>query len=280
MTKNVAEVISNAAIRENQNKNKIVSGLKKNESISRGTVFEDASQNVFAPGRVYIYLVDIYDTPISLQDFRELKPNIRATRGAYTLQYIPAGSMKRNPKFPYLIGQDLVRLRITVSGPAHWAMLCERIPELAWLKRNTTISGDLFSIAKKHPGLTLRFGIDFVKYCKKIENRAKELGIDIDHKPLVMYQWGANDVPQVDGVLNPIKTKKDYLSVLEESEANIKAEEVLSTEDSTDCTVTCARTYNNSIEYTYNGPDPSTDCTASTATTTEQICSVSDQGRK
>lgn len=257
MTKNVAEVISNAAIRENQNKNKIISGKRKNESISRGTIFEDTSQNVFAPGRVYIYLVDIYDTPISLQDFRALKPNIRATRGAYTLQYIPAGSMRRNPKFPYLIGQDLVRLRITVSGPAHWAMLCERIPELAWLKRNTTISGDLFSIAKKHPGLTLRFGIDFVKYCKKIEKKAEELGIDIDHKPLVMYQWGADDVPQVDGVLNPIKTKKDYLSVLEESASKIETEETLG---STDCTDIYTHAYahdNNSIEYTY----PSTDCT-------------------
>lgn len=224
MGKTIAETIGEAALRENQNRNNVIIGKAvSNRREEIGVV--GTSQNIFSPGKVYVYLVDIYDTPITLTDFRELKPNIRATRGAYTIQYIPAGSVKRNPKFPYLIGQDLVRIRVTVSGPKHWRALCSRIPELDWINRNSTISDGLFGIAKKHPGLVLRFGIDFVKYCDKITNRASELGIDIDNKPLVLYQWGANDVPNVDGVLNPLKTKQDYAEELKAVQDTVKGEE-------------------------------------------------------
>lgn len=224
MGKTIAETISEAARREEANKAEIIRG--KQFSRFRDNVNEVVtSQNIFSPGKVYTYLVSIDDQPITLQHFRELKSNIRATHGFYTIQYIPAGSVKRNPKFPYLIGQDLVRIRVTVSGPKHWGALCSRIPELGWLKRNSTLSDAMFSIAKKHPGLVLRFGIDFVKYCDKITNRANELGIDIDNKPLVLYQWGANDVPDVDGVLNPLKTKQDYAEELKAVQDTVKGEE-------------------------------------------------------
>lgn len=224
MGKTIAETIGEAAKREDENRSEIIRNKRYSEF--RDNVNEVVtSQNIFTPGKVYTYLVSIDDQPITLKDFHELKPNIRATHGFYTIQYIPAGSVKRNPKFPYLIGQDLVRIRVTVSGPKHWGALCSRIPELSWLKRNSTLSDAMFSIAKMHPGLVLRFGIDFVKYCAKIESRANELGIDIDHKPLVLYQWGANDVPKVDGVLNPLKTKQDYAAELKAVQDTVKGEE-------------------------------------------------------
>lgn len=224
MGKTIAETIGEAAQRESQNRSELIRNKKFSEF--RNGVNEVAtSQNIFTPGKVYTYLVALDDQPITLKDFAQLKPNIRATHGFYTIQYIPAGSVKRNPKFPYLIGQDLVRIRVTVSGPKHWRALCSRIPELGWINRNSTISDGLFGIAKKHPGLVLRFGIDFVKYCDKITNRASELGIDIDNKPLVLYQWGANDVPNVDGVLNPLKTKQDYAKELKAVQDTVKGEE-------------------------------------------------------
>lgn len=224
MGKTIAETICEAAKREGENRSEIIRNKRYSE-FRNGVNEVVTSQNIFTPGKVYTYLVSIDDQPITLKDFHELKPNIRATHGFYTIQYIPAGSVKRNPKFPYLIGQDLVRIRVTVSGPKHWGALCTRIPELAWLNRNTTICPELFGIAKKHPGLVLRFGINFVKYCDKITNRANELGIDIDHKPLVLYQWGANDVPKVDGVLNPLKTKQDYAEELKAVQDTVKSEE-------------------------------------------------------
>lgn len=224
MGKTIAETIGEAARRESQNRSELIRNKRFSEF--RNGVNEAAtSQNIFTPGKVYTYLVDLYDQPITLKDFAQLKPSIRATHGFYTIQYIPAGSVKRNPKFPYLIGQDLVRIRVTVSGPKHWRALCSRIPELGWVNRNSTISDGLFGIAKKHPGLVLRFGIDFVKYCDKITDRANELGVDIDNKPLVLYQWGADDVPKVDGVLNPLKTKQDYAEELKAAQSAVGGEE-------------------------------------------------------
>jgi hypothetical protein len=179
----------------------------------------DLTRRVFQNSPMYFYIVNIYDKPVSLQEFKSFNPDIKATRGMYTIQYIPLCDKVRNPKFPYLIGQDLVRLRVTVSGPKHWDMICTRVPELGWVKRNSTLTGEMFRIAKMHPGLVLRFGIDFPKYCKKIEKAAEELGIDIDHKPLVCYQWSKKTGEKYKDIeLAPVKTKADYLSALLETE--------------------------------------------------------------
>lgn len=219
----IAKTIVNAANNEYLNRSEIVRGKKISESQNKDNKVE-TSQNIFTPGKVYSYLVSIYDNPISLEDFEKLKPEIRCTHGFYTIQYIPAGSVKRNPKFPYLIGQDLVRIRVTVSGPKHWGAMCARIPELGWIKRNSTITDSMFAIAKMHPGLVLRFGIDFVKYCDKIINRAKELGIDIDNKPLVTYQWNSTNVPKVNGIIKH-NDKQTYADVLRELQDASKGEE-------------------------------------------------------
>lgn len=224
MGRTVADTIAEAAMREGMNRKAVEIGKAVSNKHERIGIV-GTNQNIFTPGKVYVYIVAIDDEPITLEQFKGLKMNMRATRGQYTIQYIPRGFPKRNPKFPYLIGQDLVRIRVTVSGPAHWVKMCERIPELDWIRRNTTFSNDMFAIAKKHPGLVLRFGIDFVKYCDKIEKRAEELGLDIDHKPLVTYQWGRNDVPQVDGVMNPVKTKRDYAKELAEASETVRSEE-------------------------------------------------------
>ena len=179
----------------------------------------EITQKIFTPQHVYFYIVELHDKPVSIQDFYNFNPDIRATKGLYTIQYIPSSDVRRNPKFPYLIGQDLVRLRVTVSGPKHWNMICQRIPELDWIKRNSTFSNDFFAIAKKHPGLTLRFSIDFPKYCAKIEKQAEEQGIDIDHKPLVVYQWGKDmREKHKDVTLSSPRTKADYLVALLEIE--------------------------------------------------------------
>lgn len=214
--KSVAEQVSDAMKREGELRADNIRERRFGVGYSKMKEREIA-QKIFVPGKVYNYIVSIEDFPISRDDFKALRKDIRVTHGRYTIQYIPAGNPKRNPKFPYLIGQDLVRIRVTVSGPQHWDGLCDRIPELAWVRRNSTMTNAYFAIAKKHPGLVLRFGIDFEKYCAKIEKKAEELGIDIDHKPLVVWQWGESSVPEVEqsGTI-PFLNKKDYASVLEE----------------------------------------------------------------
>lgn len=207
-----AQKIVKAALIESENEPNWLKRRKRKEN-------NDITLKIFQPSPIYFYLVEIHDQPVSFQSLRSFNPDIRATKGLYTIQYIPNGSPHRNPKFPYLIGQDLVRLRVTVSGPAHWDMVCERIPELGWIKRNTTLTNEYFAIAKKHPGLAIKFGIDFAKYCAKIEKVAEEQGIDIDHKPLFAYQW--NDKVREENKdieLAPVRTKADYESALLEIE--------------------------------------------------------------
>ena len=207
-----AQKIVKAALIESENEPNWLKRRKRKEN-------NDITLKIFQPSPVYYYLVHIYDKPISFQSLRSFNSDIKATKGLYTIQYIPLGSFKRNPKFPYLIGQDLVRLRVTVSGPQHWNMICKRIPELDWIRRNSTMTTELFRIAKMHPGLAIKFGIDFPKYCAKIEKAAEEQGIDIDHKPLFTYQW--NDKVREenkDVELQPLRTKADYESALLEIE--------------------------------------------------------------
>lgn len=213
MKTNSIRELTNAALIEQEHK-------WKSRRLAGGESYEmGLTQNFFTQKPIYFYIVNIHEEPVSLEQFKSLDPDVRLTKGLYSIQYIPACDKSRNPKFPYLIGQDLVRLRITVSGPRHWDKVCERIPELGWIKRNSTMTNALFPIAKKHPGLVLKFGVDFVKYCEKIENRAIELGIDIDHKPLVTYQW-SNAVKEKlkDKKFADIKTKDDYREVLDEVE--------------------------------------------------------------
>lgn len=213
MKNSSAQKIVGAARLEQQGQPKWLENSKK------GWEREEITQKIFEPQHIYFYIVSLTDKPISLKDFKSFDPDIRTTKGLYTIQYMPLGNSWRNPKFPYLIGQDLVRIRVTVSGPKHWGCLCQRIPELAWIKRNSTLTDELFAIAKKHPGLTIRFGIDFVKYCGKIEAKAEELGIDIDHKPLVCYQWNEQVREQnKDKQICPLKTKDDYATALLEIE--------------------------------------------------------------
>lgn len=186
----------------------------------------DTVEEIFTPGRLCKYLVSIDDHPITFQEFKALTPRMRYTAGAYTIRYIPRGSYERtNPKTPYLIGQDLIRMRILVSGPQHWKALGDRIPELGWLRRNSTMTDEFFAIAKKHPGLTIRFGIDYPKYCATIESRAEELGLDIDHKPLVLYAQ-PKDRMRIPDSDEPIRTrsKEDVLSEIEEAAAEAEEE--------------------------------------------------------
>ena len=219
----IAKTIANSANRESMVRSEIA--ISRQIGRFRNELEEDGvSQKIFTPGKIYNYIVNLYDQPVTLADFKRFKSDIRVTKGYYTIQYLPAASTGRNPKFPYLIGQDLVRIRVTVSGPKHWAMMCTRIPELAWIRRNSTLTDNMFRIAKMHPGLILRFGINFDKYCEKIENRAKELGVDIDHKPLVTYQWGKDSIPHEEEIIT-LNTKKTYAEILKQLQDESKGEE-------------------------------------------------------
>ena len=207
----VAQKIVKAALTEN---------IEPRKRWRLGYYDDTATKSQFVCEPKYYYIVSIEDKPVSKERFLRFDSDIKFTKGAYSIQYLPKHHATRIDKFPYIIGQDLVRLRVTVSGPRHWGCLCQRIPELGWIQRNSTFRDEFFAIAKKHPGLVIKFGVDFIKYCHKIEERAEKEGIDIDHKPLFTYLWSEkvrDELKQVD-VSGWQKTKEDYLTELQEVE--------------------------------------------------------------
>ena len=180
----------------------------------------EASEFPYLPPKMYYYLVDLRSEPICLDTLRSGDPNIRATKSMYTIQYIPQGSVARRGDYCYLIGQDLLRMRILVSGYNHWLALCSRIPELNWLNRNSTLTPEYFGIAKKHPGMIFRFTVDFPRYSKLITEKAEKQGIDIDNKPFVCYVY-PHDVYEKykDKKFANRRTKQDYLDEIEAARA-------------------------------------------------------------
>lgn len=168
--------------------------------------------NPFSPYKV----VSLKDEPVSLQTYLSMDTSVRATRGIYTIKYRPQ-LKKRSGCFAYLISQDLFSGAFTVASYKHLCWLGERIPEVAWLVRNTMITQDLFDIASSHPGVGFQFTIDYPRYCSMIENKAKQMGLDIDGKSLVAFQCNyqdfVNKFQKYEYGLKP--TAHDYKDILE-----------------------------------------------------------------
>ena len=153
-----------------------------------------------------------------------LSRSVRSTSGYFTLTYNPEGSPKYVKGKPYTFGQDLIACRICVSGPAHFKKLCTRIPELMWIKKWSFLNDGLWGLAKKHPGVSFGFNVDWVRYGTMIENKAEEMGIDIDHKPFLTYITSAEKMKELREKYQmlPPRTKEDIQSVLDEVDKEVK----------------------------------------------------------
>ena len=96
-----------------------------------------------------------------------------------------------------------------------WRALANRILELGWIDRNSTLEPGLFGLAKSHPGMTIWFTIDWLKYADKIMEEAKQQNLDIDNKPLVAYKCSVEEYENnfKEKELADIKEYSDYASV-------------------------------------------------------------------
>lgn len=156
----------------------------KTSKSEQGEIIAKTLINPFSPYKI----VHLYDKPVSFDTYVSGQDlDVRTTRGIYTITYVPVVSRKDN-RYAFRISQDLIDGTFGVKNWGHWCALCRRIPELAWINRNTTISSKLFGIALEHPGLGIQFVIDYPRYCALIEKRAKQDGIDIDKRPLVAFR--------------------------------------------------------------------------------------------
>lgn len=217
MTKNVRQIVcENAALELSEQHRKSWSEKKKGIS-------EKTFENPFFFKKV----VSLIDEPISIEHFKNFDENIRTTGGYYTLTYRPTTSCKYVKGKPYCIGQDLLRLSVNVSGVRHWHCLAQRIPELAWLDRWSTLTDALFALAKKHPDVPFGFTVKWLEYSSMIEEKAEKMGIDIDHKAFVVYAAKESLAKEINEthLMAPYKTKEDYKSVLDEVDQIMKDKE-------------------------------------------------------
>ena len=63
------------------------------------------TENSLISPRAYNYIVDLQDKPVSIQNFQNKDPNIRGTRGLYSIKYIPSTDINYKPGLHYQIGQ-------------------------------------------------------------------------------------------------------------------------------------------------------------------------------
>lgn len=147
-------------------------GIKENSLVSPNTLFK---------------IVSLRDEPVSFEHFTNRDPNVTGTKGSYTIRYIPESDTRYIKGLHYQIGQDFLYWRVMCSGYTQWKALAKKIPELGWIDRNSTLTHELFAIAKCHPGIAFNFTVDWVKYSQMINQKAKEMGLDIDNKPFVAY---------------------------------------------------------------------------------------------
>lgn len=174
--KATAKIVQNAEMSGNQY---IKLRPDKYKSTERKMVVDgeeiEVNAQAFVSPLAYKYIIDLRDKPVVWDQIKNLDPNLRATKGMYMIKYVPKGSADRKKGRPWKIGQDLIRWDIRVSGPVEWNSLCEKIPELAWLKRNSTLTPNMFNIAVKHPGMSFWFTIKWDEYETNIQKQIDKL---------------------------------------------------------------------------------------------------------
>jgi len=215
-------LLENAELKDNNLYGHYISGADK--AGQRGA--EIIKNNDFQPF-FHKHVAHLYDEPVSLKTFVNFDPDVIATAGWYTIKYVPAKSKYRVKNRPYQIGQDLVHFRVCVSGPKYWHVLCERIPELAWIQRWSYLTDDLFKIAAQHPGMSFYFTVDWVRYAKMIEEKAKAKGIDIDDSPFVTYMTTEEKLAELNStyLLAPERGNAEYRETVDKVDSEFGQEE-------------------------------------------------------
>lgn len=125
-------------------------------------------------------IIDLNDEPVTtnLLEGECYPKSVRSTCGQYAIKYLPKSDRARREKFPFVFINDMLPMRICVSGPAHLRALAGEIPEIGWILRNSNYESGLFHYAWIHPGLKIPFSINAAKYADKVCEKAKEMGID------------------------------------------------------------------------------------------------------
>lgn len=138
-----------------------------------GNGYEISADALVSP-YAYKFIIRMDEKPVFIEQIKDLDPQIRSTRGMYLIKFISKGNRDYVRGRSFRIGQDLIRWDIRVAGPNHFHKLANKIPELGWIERNSTIKDGLFDIARRHPNMCFWFGVDWVAYEEKLKAQVDE----------------------------------------------------------------------------------------------------------
>ena len=161
-------------------------------------LFEDRS------GRAIIKLDGSLPTDF---DIVNGSPLLRSTHGVYHIIYSPRcmhGKVEKSK--PFCVICDLLKFNLYVTGSKHFEKLADVYPEVAWLIKNTNYNGDLFFLAKIHPGVRMSFSLNFGEYGRTIFE--KEVKPYIEEKGFRRPFYVMDSEPLHYSVPKP--TKEDY----------------------------------------------------------------------
>lgn len=201
MTEILNTIVGAANVEQNQELNGNVkqSQRKTWSEYCENTIYDSDGQKIEASASspvspyAYKYILRLDDKPVTWEDIQSLNPVLRSTKGVYMIKYTPRRSKDRKKGRPWKIGQDLIRWDIRVSGLKHWNYLCDKIPELGWLRRNSTLTDRMFDLAVMHPGMSFWFSVDWVRYEEKLQAQSES----VLEKPFVSRKVSVEEYKKV-----------------------------------------------------------------------------------
>ena len=131
----------------------------------------EVSALTFVSPLAYKVIIHLQEKRVTFDMIHNMDTNLRITRGIYMIKYHSKNDKDYKKGRPFTIGQDLIRMGIHVSGPRHFHYLCDRIPELNWLRHNTFYTDKLFDIAAMQTGIPIWFSIDWCGYAEKLASQ-------------------------------------------------------------------------------------------------------------
>lgn len=159
---------------------------------------DEVNALTFVSPLAYKLILNLDEIPVTKRMIKNLNPKLRVTKGIYMIKYVPKTDKRYKKGRPWVIGQDLIHMGIYVSGPKHWNSLCDKIPELNWIRRNSTLTDEWFDTVARYPGMSFWFCIDWPRYEAKIVANAGSGSVtDTVHKselnPLGAYKCSAEE---------------------------------------------------------------------------------------
>lgn len=143
------------------------------ENYARQKKGEGATPHYLIFPKLYKYFFTLDGAPLRWSEMKNFSRKFACTKGHYTLKKLTPDDPRYNPHTPYQIGQDMVLMKLCVSGPKHWKKLASEVPEFSFIYNNSTMTKDWFKVADIFPGIAIPFSVDPVKFLKAEESKAK-----------------------------------------------------------------------------------------------------------